>query len=463
MKAWNGRFRTRLDPAALKFSSSLAVDKRLYKEDIEGSIAHVEMLARKGIIPTRDGRKIKRALRGIEREIGKGKFSLDAKMNNRERFVAEDVHMAIEKKLIEKVGEIGGKLHTARSRNDQIALDERLYLRRSISIVCGLILQFQKRILTEAERNIDVIMPGYTHLQHAQPILLAHHLLAYVSMVERDRERFIDCLRRVSRSPLGAGALAGTSFPIDRNMTARKLGFNAVLENSIDAVSDRDVQIEFLSACAMTMMHLSRFAEELILWSSHEWNFVEIGDAFTTGSSIMPQKKNPDIAELIRGKTGRVYGDLMALLTVMKGLPLAYNRDLQEDKEPLFDACDTVTDCLSMFSSMLKTTRFNARRFERMSDFLLATEVADYLVRKGLPFRKAHAIAGTIVRDCLAKNISLEELPLKSYQHYSKLFGKDLRQILNIRSSLLQKKSIGSTSPREVRKLLIRWKKTCDR
>src|SRR2546426_5818386 len=349
MPLWNGRFKTRLDPRALRFSSSLKVDRRLSREDIEGSLAHVAMLAKQKIVSAIEAKTIQRGLRQISREIDSGKLALDGK----QRLAGEDIHMAIEARLIEKIGDTGGKLHTARSRNDQIALDERLYLRESIHAVIRLIGNLQKAIIRKAERYQDLIISGYTHLQRAQPILLAHHLLSYVSMLDRDRERFADCMNRVSRSPLGAGALAGTSLPIDRQYAAGSLGFRILIDNSIAALSDRDVQIEFLSGCAITMMHLSRFAEEVIIWSSSEWNFAEIGDSYSTGSSIMPQKKNPDIAELVRGKTGRVYGDLVALLTIMKGLPLAYNRDMQEDKEPLFDAMDTLSGCLYIFAAML--------------------------------------------------------------------------------------------------------------
>ncbi len=456
MKKSDGRFRAPLDPIAFRFSASLDVDKRLYEEDIEGSLAHLRMLVKQRIISPREGARIRKALINIREEISKGKFLLDGGIGDG-RFAAEDVHMAIERRLIEKVGELGGKLHTARSRNDQIALDERLYLRTIIKKILTSLLQLQKVFCTRAETNIDVVMPGYTHLQRAQPILLAHQLVAYISMLERDRERFRDCLRRVNRSPLGAGALAGTSFPVDRKYVARTLGFDSVLENSIDAVCDRDVQIEFSAACAITMMHLSRISEDLILWSSEEWNFAEIGDEFTTGSSIMPQKKNPDMAELVRGKTGRVYGDLFTLLTVMKGLPLAYDRDMQEDKEPLFDAADTLCDSLEIFSGMFATVKFNTKRFEGESDYLLATELADYLVRKGMPFRKAHTVVGGVVRECLSKNILLKELPLSSYKKHSGLFDRDLWEILHMRASLRLKRSQGSTSPLEVRKALRSW------
>lgn len=356
LKPWSARFTKGLDPLALQFSSSLGFDRRLWSEDIEGSLAHLRMLARKKIIPPREAGKIRRALGEIKKEFASGKFPFDDRQGDG-RFSAEDIHMAVERRLIHKVGEIGGKLHTARSRNDQIALDERLYLRRVTGDILLAIRTLQSAFIAKAEANLDILLPGYTHLQRAQPILLAHQLIAYSSMLDRDRERFTGCLKRINRSPLGAGALAGTSFPIDRAMVARDLKFSAVIDNSIDAVSDRDVQIEFLAACAITMTHLSRFAEDLILWSSEEWSFAEIGDAFATGSSIMPQKKNPDIAELVRGKSGRVYGNLVALLTVMKGLPMAYNRDMQEDKEPLFDAADTVENSLNVFAAMGRPRR----------------------------------------------------------------------------------------------------------
>lgn len=460
MPLWNGRFRTRLDPVALGFSSSLAVDQRLYREDIAGSVAHVAMLATCRIISRKESLRIQKALKQILREIESGKFLLKSAPSRNGRFVAEDVHMAIEQRLIKKIGSVGGKLHTGRSRNDQIALDERLYLRTCIGGLDALLGKFQIECLKKAEAHQSVIMPGYTHLQRAQPVLFAHHLLAHVSMLQRDRERFEDCLRRVNRSPLGAGALAGTSFRIDRRRTASALGFEGIIENSIDAVSDRDVQIEFLSACAITMMHLSRFAEELVLWSSHEWNFIEIGDAYTTGSSIMPQKKNPDMAELVRGKTGRVYGDLLALLTVMKGLPLAYNRDLQEDKEPVFDAADTLRCCLEICAKMIRSIRVNRKRFESepQADLLLATELADYLVRKGMPFRSAHAVVARVVTECISNHLSLRELSPRSYQRHSKLFGKDLWRVISLEASIANKKSEGSTSHVEVRKALKKWK-----
>ncbi len=456
MAVWKGRFRRPIDPASLVFSSSLPVDRRLYVEDIEGSIAHVRMLARQKIIPRREAVRIEKALRQIREEIAKGKFQPG---KGGDRFVAEDVHMAIEQRLMEKIGPVGGKLHTARSRNDQIALDERLYLRNTISGLQNAIRSFQRALLDSAERHLGVVMPAYTHLQRAQPILLPHHLLAYVSMLERDYGRFSDCASRANQSPLGAAAVAGTSFPIDRDFVARQLGLNGSVENSIDAVSDRDALIEFVAACAITMMHLSRFAEDLILWSSEEWRFAEIGEEFTTGSSIMPQKKNPDMAELIRGKSGRVYGDLVGLLTVLKGLPFAYNRDLQEDKEPLFDAADTLLSSLSIFAAMYRTLRFNSRRFEGEADHLLATDLADYLVRRGMPFRAAHAVVGAIVRESIRRNCSLKELPLKVFRRHSELFDESLWKLLDVRVSLASKRSAGSTAPAEVAKALRQWRK----
>ena len=461
MKKEKGRFRDPIDPDELRFSYSLPVDRRLYRQDIEGSLAHLEMLRRRKIIPARDATRIRKALIEILHEIETGRYSLTPDATGGLRFAAEDVHMAIEHRLIEKIGERGGMLHTARSRNDQVALDEHLYLRDVTRAMMAGVRNLQRVFLAKAREYENLIMPGYTHLQRAQPVLLAHHLLAYVSMLDRDHGRLEDCLRRLRRSPLGAGALAGTSFPIDPKLTAHLLGFVDASENSMDAVADRDLIIEFLGACSIIMMHLSRFAEELVSWSSQEWGFAEIGDAFTTGSSIMPQKKNPDMAELIRGKTGRVYGDLVTLLTVMKGLPLAYNRDMQEDKEPLFDAADTVESSLRVAGAMLVTTRFNRDRFEQElgSDFLLATELADYLVRKGMPFRQAHAIVGSIVQECIAENRLLKEFPLVRYREYSRLFAKDIAPLFDARESVARKQSFGSTSPKEVRKALNRWEK----
>jgi len=465
MKQWKGRFREPLDPQALRFSSSLELDRRLAGEDIEGSIAHIGMLAAQNIVSGADARKITRALREIRREVAAGRAPWLSIGGGSGRFAAEDIHMAVEKRLIALTGGVGGKLHTGRSRNDQVALDTRLFLRESIDTVAVLIRSVQRAFVGRAETFGDVIMPGYTHLQWAQPVLLAHHLLAYVEMFERDRQRFLDCRKRAALSPLGAAALAGTSFPIDRERTARALGMEGIVSNSIDAVSDRDVLVEFISAAAITMMHASRIAEELVLWTSREWHFAEIGEAFTTGSSIMPQKKNPDMAELIRGKTGRVYGDLMALLTVMKGLPLAYNRDMQEDKGPLFDAADTVEASLDVLARMLATVTFDAGRFEQdlNGDALLATELADYLVRKGVPFREAHGIVGDLVSLCAARRCSLGEIPFREYTRRSRAFSRDVSSLLNARTSLSMKRSAGSTSPSGVARALRLWKKRLSR
>jgi len=457
MPLWDSRFRKPLAEIALRFSSSIDLDRRLLREDILGSLAHVEMLAAQGILKKSEAARISKALKEIQKEIEQGKLHLG--------WQHEDIHLAVESRLIEKLGPLGGKLHTARSRNDQVALDERLHLRSAIDGILKAIRDLQEVLLRQSEKNKDVLVPGYTHLQRAQPILFAHHLLAYIAMFERDYERFSDCLRRLNRSPLGAAALAGTSFPIDREKVARQLGFDGVVENSIDAVSDRDYIAEFISSCAISMMHLSRLAEELILWSSQEWKFADIDESFATGSSIMPQKKNPDIAELIRGKTARVYGDLVNILTVMKGLPLAYNRDMQEDKQPTFDAADTVRSCLQVLAAMLARTRFDKKRFEEelKKDFSTATEIADYLVRKGVAFREAHTVAGKIVHHCLERGIGLTDLSLAEFQKYSPTFESDIFKFLDPRLSIKQKKSSGSTSPEEVAKQIRTWKKRMSR
>ena len=448
---WSGRFKEPLSAIALKFSSSIDLDKTLYAEDIAGSIAHVEMLSASRILSASEARRIRTALRAIQREIESGKFELSGEF--------EDVHLAIEQRLIQKVGPLGGKLHTARSRNDQIALDERLYLRGAITELTRLITHLQRVFLYKAEKYFGVLMPGYTHLQRAQPVMLSHHLLAYVSMLERDMERLKDCHKRLNRSPLGAAALAGTSFPIDRNKVAKKLHFDGIVENSIDAVSDRDYVLEFVSACSMVMMHLSRLAEELVLWSTKEFEFVQISDAYSTGSSIMPQKKNPDIAELIRGKAGRVYGDLMNLLTTMKSLPLAYNRDMQEDKHPMFDAVNTTRQCVFAATHLLVHTDFRKDHMEEelRNDFTTATEVADYLVRKGLPFREAHEITGKLVSYCIDHRMYFGNLDLETLHTFSKSFDADVFDFLLPHRSVEQKKSAGSTSPQEVKKQIVHW------
>jgi len=448
---WGGRFKEPLSEIALSFSSSIDLDKQLFREDIAGSIAHVEMLAATHILTATEARRIRTALKQIQKEIETGKFQLTGEF--------EDVHLAIEQRLIQKVGPLGGKLHTGRSRNDQIALDERLYLRAAIREISKLIVQLQRVLLFKAEKYFGELMPGYTHLQRAQPVMLSHHLLAYVWMLERDYERLHDCLKRLNKSPLGAAALAGTSFPIDRSKVAKKLHFDSIVENSIDAVSDRDYLIEFVATCSMIIMHLSRFAEELVLWSSKEFGFARISDAYTTGSSIMPQKKNPDMAELVRGKAGRVFGALVNLLTVMKALPLAYNRDMQEDKAPMFDVVSTTERCLFIFSHMLVHTSFNRQRLEEelRNDFLTATEIADYLVRKGIPFREAHTITGKIVSYCIEHGMFLGNLDLDTLHTFSKAFAPDVFDYILPHRSVEQKKSAGSTSPHDVKRQIVHW------
>jgi len=448
---WSGRFKEPLSAIALSFSSSIDLDKQLYQEDIAGSIAHVEMLSATRILTASEARRIRTALKAIQKEIETGKLKLGDEY--------EDVHLAIEQRLIQKVGAIGGKLHTGRSRNDQVALDERLYLRTAVKEIGKLLAQLQRVLLYKAEKHFGALMPGYTHLQRAQPIMVSHHLLAYISMLERDYDRLNDCLKRMNKSPLGAAALAGTSFPIDRHKVARKLHFDGIVENSIDAVSDRDYLIEFVSACSLIMMHLSRLAEEMVLWSTKEFGFVQISDAYTTGSSIMPQKKNPDMAELVRGKTGRVYGALVNLLTIMKALPLAYNRDMQEDKMPMFDVVSTTRQCLFIVSHILIHTKFDRQRMEEelRNDFLTATEIADYLVRKGVPFRDAHAITGKIVSHCIDHRMYLGNLDIETLHTFSREFDPDIFDYMLPHKSVEQKQSAGSTSPNEVKKQIVHW------
>lgn len=454
MALWNSRFTKSLNEIALKFSSSIDVDGKLYIEDIDGSKAHVLMLMKKKIVSTKDGKAILKSLEEIRKEISSGKLKFD--------WQKEDIHSLIEERLVEKIGERGKRLHTARSRNDQVALDEQLYMRKEITQLIKLTKTLQKTLLKKAEQYKSTIVPGYTHLQRAQPILFSHHLLAYVSMLGRDVERLNDCMTRANKSPLGAAALAGTTLPIDREYSAKLLGMNGVVENSLDAVSSRDVMIELISSCSIIMMHLSRLSEELVLWSSQEFSFAVFDDSFSTGSSLMPQKKNPDVAELIRGKVGRVYGSLFGLLTVMKALPLAYNRDMQEDKVHLFEAVDTTKDCLHLTSELLKHTRFNKNRFEKEldGDLLLSTDLVDYLVRKNVPFRKAHNIVGKIVAVCADQNKKLNQLSIAEYKKISPKFEKDIFALLTARASVQNKESQGSTSPKEVEKQISFWKKT---
>jgi argininosuccinate lyase len=453
MALWNSRFKKALDEIVLKFSASIDVDGKMFNEDIDGSKAHILMLVKQNIVSAKDGKAIINALEEIRKEISSGKLKLD--------WQKEDIHSLIEERLVEKIGERGKRLHTARSRNDQIALDERLYMRKEILHLVKLTRVLQKTLLQKAEQYKETIISGYTHLQRAQPVLFAHHLIAYVSMLDRDVDRMNDCLKRVNISPLGAAALAGTTLPIDRKYSAKLLGMNGIVENSLDAVSDRDVMIELISLCSIIMMHLSRISEELVLWSSQEFSFAKFDDSFATGSSLMPQKKNPDVPELIRGKVGRVYGSLVGLLTIMKGLPLAYNRDMQEDKVHLFQAVDTTKDCLNLTSELLKHTSFDKNKFEKTldGDFSLSTELVDYLVRKNVPFRQAHHLVGAVVAKCVEQNIKLNELTLKDYQKISLKFDKDLFKLLTSRSSINNKTSQGSTSPQEVEKQLKYWVK----
>jgi argininosuccinate lyase len=447
-KLWGGRFAAATADSTLAFTASIDVDARLYRQDIAGSIAHTKMLARQRIISKRDAAKIVRGLKAVEREIETGKFRFSA--------ADEDVHMNIERRLTEKIGAAGGKLHTARSRNDQVALDMRLYLREETAIIVASLEALNREFARAAKRHLDVIMPGYTHLQRAQPILFSHHLLAYVEMFERDRQRFSDCLERMNVSPLGAGALAGTTFPIDRKYVARLLNFPKVAENSIDAVSDRDFVLEFIAASAILFVHFSRLAEELVLWSSQEFAFVEMPDRYCTGSSMMPQKKNPDVPELIRGKTGRVFGHLQALLTIMKGLPLAYNRDLQEDKIPLFDTVDTVKATLEIVRELIATVkpRKDAMRAAAQDGFMNATDLADYLVGRGVPFRAAHTVAGKVVRQCAATGRRIEELPLAELRRFSEKIDKDIYNYLSADAMIERRRALGGTARSNVLKRL---------
>jgi len=452
-KLWSGRFKEKTSGKVEAFTESVSFDSRLWKHDIKGSIAHARMLAKQRIITRQEAASIIAGLEKIAKKIGNGSFSFSPEL--------EDVHMNIESALTSDIGAAGKKLHTARSRNDQVATDIRLYLKDEITSITGLLLQLQKTFLKIAEQYHDAIMPGYTHLQRAQPILLSHHLLAYVEMFRRDRERLHDCLKRTDTCPLGACALAGTSLPTDRKYTAELLGFGSVTNNSIDSVSDRDFALEFLSCAAIIMMHLSRLAEELILWSTEEFRFIEISDRYTTGSSIMPQKKNPDVAELMRGKTGRVYGNLMALLTIMKGLPLAYNRDMQEDKLPVFDSAETIQACLSVLDDMMKEIRFNSERMKETAGegYSTATDIAEYLVRKGVPFREAHEITGRIVLYCISKKKQLTGLSIKELKAFSARISEDINTVLAPDKSVRAKRSLGSTNPAGVKRLISSYRK----
>ncbi len=444
MKLWGGRFSKETDKLANDFNSSISFDSRLYKEDIEGSIAHVKMLGVKNIIPSENAERIAIELNEILKDIENGKIEFSAD--------AEDIHMNIETILIERLGDIGKQLHTGRSRNDQVAVDFKMYIRNQTRKLMKDITSLMKVILDISEENKETVMPGYTHLQKAQPITLSHHLMAYFQMFRRDYERLSDSLKRLSTSPLGSGALATTTYPSDRFYTASELLFDAPCENSLDGVSDRDYAIEFTFISSMIMMHLSRFSEEIILWATGEFGFIDLDDAFSTGSSIMPQKKNPDMAELTRGKTGRVYGSLMTLLTVMKGLPLAYNKDMQEDKEAVFDVCDTLDMCLNVFTGMLKTAKFNktTMRSAASKGFTNATVAADYLVKKGIPFRDAHKIIGEMVAYCIAENISLDEIKFEKLKEFSEIIDEDFYTAVLIDTCVNERNVYGGPSKEAV-------------
>ena len=442
-KLWGGRFSKATDTLVDDFNSSIRFDARMYAQDIAGSQAHAEMLGRQGIIPKADADLIVKTLGEIRADI---EFENDA----------EDIHMNIETILISRIGDVGKRLHTGRSRNDQVALDIRMYLRSEIDEIAGALKELRKTILAIAQENLAVIMPGYTHLQKAQPITLAHHVMAYYEMFRRDGERLSDCRRRLNVMPLGSGALAGTTYPLDRDFVAEKLGFDGITQNSLDGVSDRDFVCELAFDLSMMMTHLSRFSEEIILWSSHEFGFIELDDAYSTGSSIMPQKKNPDVAELARGKTGRVYGSLMGLLTMMKGLPLAYNKDMQEDKEQIFDAVDTVKMCLPVFSKMLATMRVKKDRMlmGAKGGFTNATDVADYLVKHGLPFRDAHAVVGRMVAYCIEKDTVIDALSMEEMKTFSPLIGGDIYDAISLETCVNQRKLTGGPAMDTMRRII---------
>ncbi len=452
MSQIRGRFKKAVDKLVTEYTASIPFDWRLYPYDIAGSIAHAKMLAKRGIITNKEAEAIIKGLKSVQKEIEQGKFEFKLEL--------EDIHMNIEARLIKKVGKIGGKLHTARSRNDQVALDLRLFARDAISSTISTLREFQRALISLAEANKSVIIPGYTHLQPAQPVLLAHHLLAYFEMLQRDFSRFSDGLKRTDVMPLGSGALAGVAYDIDREFVAKELGFSQISQNSMDAVSDRDFVLEYEAAASLCLMHISRLAEEIILWSSAEFGFIELDEAYATGSSIMPQKKNPDVAELARGKTGRVYGRLMALLTTMKGLPLSYNKDMQEDKEGFFDTVDTILSTLEVFTGMVKTLKVKAGNTERAIErgYILATDLADYLVKKGEAFRTAHALVARLVSYATEKNKPFSELSLTEYKKFSPRFEKDVYSI-TLESSIAARDIFGGTAPRQVERALARAKK----
>ena len=445
---WGGRFTKQTDQLVFDFNASITFDKRLFHEDVTGSIVHATMLAKQGILTEEERKRIIEGLTGILEDVDAGKLIIDE--------TQEDIHSFVEATLIDRIGDAGKKLHTGRSRNDQVALDMRLYTRARVAETDGLLEKLLEAILSTMENNLETYMPGFTHLQKAQPITLAHHYGAYFEMFKRDRQRLADIYKRMNYCPLGAGALAGTTYPLDREYTAKLLRFEGPTLNSIDSVADRDYLIEFLSALSTIMMHLSRFSEEIIIWNSNEYQFVELDDAYSTGSSIMPQKKNPDIAELVRGKTGRVYGALMALLTTMKGLPLAYNKDMQEDKEMAFDAMDTAADCITLFTGMIKTMKFRKDRMAKsaMNGFTNATDAADYLVGKGVPFRDAHGIIGRLVLYCIEKDTSIDALSLEELRSISDKFDEDIYDAISLKTCVEKRLTIGAPGEKMMKQVI---------
>ena len=445
---WGGRFTKETDKLVYDFNASISFDRLLFDQDIEGSIAHVTMLGKQGIVSENEMKEIIEGLKGIHKDVSEGKLEITKEY--------EDVHSFVEANLIDRIGDVGKKLHTGRSRNDQVALDMRLYVRSAILEVDEALEELLKVILDIMEDNIETYMPGFTHLQKAQPTTIAHHFGAYFEMFKRDRSRMSDIYERMNYCPLGAGALAGTTYPLDRFYTAKLLSFNGPTLNSMDSVSDRDYVVEFLSALSLVMMHLSRFSEEIIIWNSNEYRFIEIDDAYSTGSSIMPQKKNPDIAELVRGKTGRVYGALMSILTTMKGIPLAYNKDMQEDKELTFDAIKTVSDCITLFTGMLSTIKFNKDIMAKsaMKGFTNATDAADYLVKKGMPFRDAHGVIGRLVLYCIDKDCSIEDLSLEELKKMSELFDEDIYDAISLRTCVEKRVTVGGPGMDAMKKVI---------
>ena len=445
MKLWGGRFTEGVNELVNTFNSSISIDSRMYKEDIEGSLAHVKMLGKQGIIPSEDSKKIVEGLKEILIRIDNGTIQIDKD--------AEDIHSFVESILTYYIGDEGKKLHTGRSRNDQVTLDTKLYLKKYIKIIINEILKLHETLLEKANENINTIMPGYTHMQKAQPITFAHHILAYCEMFKRDIGRLFDSYKRLDEMPLGSGALATSTYPIDREFVASELGFSKITLNSLDSVSDRDYAIETLSAVSLIMMHLSRFSEEIILWCTGEFNFIELDDSYSTGSSIMPQKKNPDVAELVRGKTGRVYGDLMTLLTVMKGIPLAYNKDMQEDKEALFDGLDTALLSLQTFNGMIKTMKVKKANMKKSASggFTNSTDVADYLVKKGMAFRNAHEILGKIVLHCIDKDIAIDDLSMEEFKNFSPIFEEDIYNAIDLLTCVEERSVIGGPSSLSVK------------